>query len=83
MANLTLTIDDQVLRRARVRAVEQGTSVNAVVRDYLESFAAGPGQGSARDRLLELSDRTDAGSGRAGRRWAREDLYQDRAPGGR
>ena len=32
MANLTLVIDEDVLRRARVRALQQGTSVNALVR---------------------------------------------------
>ena len=35
MANLTITIDDELLRRARLRALEQGTSVNALLRDYL------------------------------------------------
>jgi len=38
MSNLTLTIDDDVLRRARIRALEQGTSVNALVREYLTDF---------------------------------------------
>ena len=38
MANLTLTIDDDVLLRARQRALEHGTSVNALVREYLEGF---------------------------------------------
>ncbi len=40
MRNLTVTIDDEVLKRARLRATEQGTSVNAVVRAYLEQYAA-------------------------------------------
>ncbi|SVA38362.1 uncharacterized protein METZ01_LOCUS91216, partial [marine metagenome] len=30
MGNLTLAIDEDILRRARVRAADQGTSVNAV-----------------------------------------------------
>ena len=29
VANLTLSVDDEVLKRARMRALEQGTSVNA------------------------------------------------------
>ena len=37
MANLTLAVDDQLLRQARLRALEQGTSVNALLRDYLEA----------------------------------------------
>ena len=78
MANLTLSIDDQLLRRARIRAIEHGTSVNALVRDYLERYASGSGQRSARTQLLELSERFDAGSGAQGRRWTREELYDDR-----
>jgi predicted HicB family RNase H-like nuclease len=39
MGNLTLTIDDDLLRRARIRALEQGTSVNSLVREYLRHVA--------------------------------------------
>ena len=40
MANLTLAIDEDLLRRARVRAAEQGTSVNAVVRQLIEGYSS-------------------------------------------
>ncbi len=76
MANLTLTIDAQLLKRARMRALEQDTSVNALVRAYLEDLA---GQGTASDPMkafLELARRSDAGSGPAGRAWTREELYE-------
>jgi len=36
MATLTIVVNEAVLRRARMRALEQQTSVNAVLRDYLE-----------------------------------------------
>ena len=39
MAILTLSIDDEVLRRARIRALELDTSVNAVLREFLEAYA--------------------------------------------
>jgi plasmid stability protein len=78
VANLTLAINDGVLRQARIRALEQGTSVNTLVRDYLESYVAGSRQRSVRARLIELSDRIDAGSGATGRSWTREQLYEDR-----
>ena len=39
MANLTITVDEQVLKRARIRALEDDTSVNALLRDYLEVYA--------------------------------------------
>lgn len=41
MANLTLAIDANVLKRARRRALDEVTSVNAVVREYLSNYAAG------------------------------------------
>ena len=37
--NLTITVDDQVLKRARLRALQEGTSVNAVLRECLEAYA--------------------------------------------
>ncbi len=30
MANLTITVDEQTLKKARMRALEEGTSVNAL-----------------------------------------------------
>jgi hypothetical protein len=40
MANLTLAIDDDILRAARIKAVQQGTSVNDICRDAITRFAA-------------------------------------------
>jgi len=37
--NITLSIDDEVLQRARRRAEVLGTSVNQLVREYLEQLA--------------------------------------------
>jgi hypothetical protein len=39
MANLTLSIDEQVAERARQAATKMGKSLNQVVRDYLEQLA--------------------------------------------
>ena len=36
MVNLTLAIDDALLREARIKALEQGTSVNEVCRQAIE-----------------------------------------------
>jgi hypothetical protein len=75
MANLTVTVGEEVLKRARIRALEQGTSVNAVVSRYLERYAGVGATASALTEFLELAARTDAGSGAGGRTWRREDLY--------
>ena len=63
VANLTLAIDDDLLHRARVRAAEQGTSVNAVVRDLLVAYSAAARVEAARRRLVALSVSSAAGSG--------------------
>ena len=74
MANLTIAVDDDVLKRARMRAVEQGTSVNAILRQHLESYAGGNAeQIAAMRRFVEFAKKSKAGSG--GRKWRREDLY--------
>jgi hypothetical protein len=39
MANVTIAIDDELLQAARVKAVQQGTSVNEICRQAIESFA--------------------------------------------
>jgi plasmid stability protein len=75
VANLTITVDDEVLRRARVRALQRGTSVNALLRDYLEAFS---GSRDTRDRavasVLEIAARTASGRGK--RTWTREELHE-------
>ena len=75
MANLTVVIESDTLKRARMRALEEGTSVNAVVRDYLADYA---GLKARKDKaindLLRLSHRSRAKRGN--RRWTREDLHQ-------
>jgi plasmid stability protein len=78
MANLTLTIDEDVLRRARIKAIEEHTSVNAVVREFLESYARKDEQRRAVQELLKLAERSKASSGPEGRTWKREDLYEER-----
>lgn len=77
MANLTLTIDDATLKRARIRALEQDTSVNALVREFLTEFASSGELSDARDALLELIDGHQAGASASGRGWTREEIYED------
>ena len=75
MANLTLTVNEEVLRRARVRALQQGTSVNALVRSYLEAFADADRTTDSRRELLALSESVHTGSGPEGRTWTRDELH--------
>ena len=77
MANLTIAVDEQVLKRARIKALEQGTSVNAVLRSFLEQYVR---EADARKRavreILVLSRASRAARGNG--RWTRDELH-DRA----
>lgn len=75
MAQLTVTIDDEVLQRARARAREQGTSVDTLVREYLETYARDKRKRGALHELVELSRRFAGSSGAEGRSWTRDDVY--------
>lgn len=75
MSNLTITVDDEVLRKARIRALEQGSSVNAVLRELLEAYAGvRRGQSAAAADLIALSDEVQ--SRRGGRTWTRDELHE-------
>ncbi len=75
MANLTLSVDDDILRRARIRALERGTNVNTLVREYLEAFAGDGPTRQALDGFLALAEQTPVTSGESGRTWTRDELY--------
>ncbi len=74
MANLTLSIDDDLLQRAREAALRDRTSVNALVRDFLTRYA------DNKRRRFEALDELDAlASGTAGRSekpWHRDELHE-------
>lgn len=55
MKNITVTVDDEVYRRARIRAAQADTSISALVRGYLMQLA---GQEDANAQLKELQDKT-------------------------
>lgn len=77
MANLTIVVDDDVLRRARARAVEQGTSVNAVLRDELARYVDASAGDRAADAFLAIARGAAGSSGALGRAWSRDQLYTD------
>ncbi len=75
MKNITLSIDEKVLRAVRRYAAERDSSVNALVRGYLASIAARKDQAKkARKRIKELSARSSARIG--SRSWKRDELHE-------
>lgn len=78
MANLTIAVDDDLLRRARVRAAEQGTSVNAVLREELARYATATGSDRAAEDFLALAGGRAGRSGTAQPSWSRDELHLER-----
>jgi len=77
MANLTISVGEEVLKRARIRALEENTSVNAVLGHFLKEYACldeiRRDRLTALDRLLKIAEESPIDRG--GRRWNRDELY--------
>jgi hypothetical protein len=75
--NLTLAVDEALVERARAVAREQGTSLNALIREYIEQLA---GQVTGDELLAELEQLWSEPGDSRGTISAntRESLYSDR-----
>ena len=72
--NITLSIDDEVVRRARQQAEVLGTSVNQLVRDYLEQLAGKRDAVADAEEFTRLS-RLSHGNSR-GWKFNREEIHE-------
>lgn len=74
MKNITLSVDDETYRQARIRAAEQGTTVSALVRNYLNALSQhGTAQADSAGALLAALDRARAYQ--ASTRMSREEVH--------
>ena len=71
--NVTLSIDEKLLARARELAYERGTSVNQLIRDYLERLTGRSGPEEVMEQLERLWSEHEGRSG--GWKWNRDDVY--------
>lgn len=91
MSNLTISVDDQLIKLARVRAIQQGTSLSAKVREFLQCYVNESDEmlkkerESASARLMEAIEiatsqtQPDAGVAvldKGQRRTLRDELYE-------
>ena len=77
VANLTLVIDDAVLKQARKIALDRDTSVNQLVREYLEGLVSQEDQRArALAELKEMWANSPARIGDA--KWTRDELHERR-----
>ena len=79
--NLTLSVDDKLVEKARQVAARQGTSLQALVRQYIETLA-GSREGAALVQRLEEhwrdADKHLREHPPKSYKFNREDLYEDR-----
>jgi hypothetical protein len=74
MRNVTIALDERTLRDARRVAAERSTSLNALIRDFLERLTRRESEArTARRRIAELCRESDAEVGE--RAWSRDDLH--------
>jgi hypothetical protein len=73
--NITLSIDEQIVERAREKLRATGKSLNQEIREHLQHLV---GDDDDLERDLEFLERT-AGQGNSnGWKWNRDELYERR-----
>lgn len=70
--NVTLSVDKQVVERARKKAEAMGKSLNQVIRDYLQRLAGGDDP----ERSIEEFKRLSSKSHSRGWRFKREEIHE-------
>ncbi len=75
MKNITLSVDEKVLAAARRYALAHDSSVNGLVREFLNQIANSEDRArNARLRIAELSRRSPARIGTI--TWKRDELHE-------
>ncbi len=76
MSNLTIALEDDLLKEARIKALKEGTSLNAYLRqcvaDYVGRKSAAEGEQLARE-FQAFCERVKGDSG--GWKFNREEIY--------
>lgn len=73
-ANVTIAIEATLLRRARIKALEEGTSLNAVLRERVEAYVSRASTATAaKTTFLRLAGASKA---RGGQKVTREEMHE-------
>ena len=74
MKNLTLALDETLLTQSRAIAAKRKTTVNNMVREFLQKIAETDTK--AEDAMRDLARMSHQTSGRLGaKNWTRDELY--------
>ncbi len=94
MYNLTVSLDPAIVREARIRAIGEGTSVSAMVREFLQHYVKlgsaalksvaeetvkPTAQQAAMERFIERAKNITYHSGDV--KWSRDALYDRKIAG--
>jgi len=75
MKNVTIALNDSLLREARRIAADRSTSLNAMIREFLEELSQRESRAvKARRRIVELCRESQARVGP--RNWSRDELHE-------
>jgi hypothetical protein len=76
--NVTLSLDDQLVKKVRKIAVERDTTLTGLIRSYLETLAAEDPSALRKKREREALERSfETLQFRVGKRtWTRADLHE-------
>jgi hypothetical protein len=74
MKNITVSLDDEIYRRARMIAAQRDTSVSALVKSYLVDLGSGEGK-EERLKREERALRDRITTFRASDRLSRDDVH--------
>jgi hypothetical protein len=74
--NITVSVDEKIVERAREIARGQGTSLDEMIRTHLERITAVPSPDDVATEFVRLSMPPQGSS--SGRKVSREELYEHR-----
>lgn len=76
--NITLSIDEEIVKKVRKIAIDKDTTLTAMVRDYLATVAKSDvaTRKTHADKLMETFEKLSRDMGP--RTWTRADLYEER-----
>lgn len=76
--NITLSIDEAIVKKVRKIAIDRDTTLNAMVREFLISVAESDAaiRKEQADKLMASTERLARDMGP--RVWTRDDLYEER-----
>ena len=75
MSNITLNINDDIIKKVRKIAIDKNSTMTAMIRDYLQSVV--DRETPEREREIALLEKSFNKLGRdmGKRTWSRDDLY--------